>query len=218
MTRIEHWSDYRCPFCYIGDALLEKTLKSLEPLTDVELTLRSYELDPDAKRSSGLTTAELLERKYGITPDDAKARITTIDEMARRAGLHGFSFGGMKATNTFDAHRLTKYATEKGHPEIYGALMHTAFIANLDVGNHDVLTEVAVSLGLNEAEVREVLAGERYADEVRADEYMAARLGIRSVPAYVVDGEKTFTGAGCMQDIKEYIENKRKAAEKAKDR
>ena len=63
------------------------------------------------------------------------------------------------------------------------------------IADHEVLRRLAVEVGLPEAEVREVLATERFAEEVRDDERTAASLGIRGVPFFVVDRKIAASGA-----------------------
>ena len=62
------------------------------------------------------------------------------------------------------------------------------------ISDHPTLRRLALEVGLPAVPVDELLAGERYAEEVRTDEYTASRLGITAVPFFVVD--RTFGAAG----------------------
>ena len=46
--KITYWSDYACPYCYIGEARLKKVLASAPELRDVEVEMKSFQLDPTA--------------------------------------------------------------------------------------------------------------------------------------------------------------------------
>ena len=63
------------------------------------------------------------------------------------------------------------------------------------IGDPSVLARLALEVGLPEAEVRDLLAGDRYATEVRDDEGTAAALGITAVPFFVVDRAIAASGA-----------------------
>jgi predicted DsbA family dithiol-disulfide isomerase len=63
------------------------------------------------------------------------------------------------------------------------------------MSDHDALVRLAGEVGLDQAEVRAMLAGELYAAEVRDDERTATRLGIRAVPTFVVDRALGASGA-----------------------
>ena len=63
------------------------------------------------------------------------------------------------------------------------------------VSSHEVLERLAAEVGVPAEEVRDLLAGDRFADEVRADERTAAGLGIHAVPFFVVDRKLGASGA-----------------------
>jgi hypothetical protein len=59
----------------------------------------------------------------------------------------------------------------------------------------EALTPLAVEAGLDEAEVREMLAGDAYADAVAADMREARALGVSGVPFFVIDRRFGVSGA-----------------------
>jgi len=63
------------------------------------------------------------------------------------------------------------------------------------IGDRDVLARLAGEAGLDVAEVQSLLAGDRYADEVRADEATARSIGVTGVPFFVIDGRFAVSGA-----------------------
>ena len=63
------------------------------------------------------------------------------------------------------------------------------------IGDPSALERLAIEVGLPEDEVRDLLAGDRYAAEVRDDEGTAAALGITAVPFFVVDRAIAASGA-----------------------
>lgn len=118
-----------------------------------------------------------------------------VAEGAAREGLD-LRFDAAMAANTFDAHRLLHLALERGmQDDLKERLDAATFTGGLRVSDHASLVEVAVAAGLDADEVREVLASDRYADAVRADEAQAAAYAISGVPFYVVDGRYGISGA-----------------------
>ena len=190
--KIELWSDYACPFCYIGGARLKKALQQLP--AQVEIEFKSFELDPTAPREVVSSTQDRFAEKYGLTDDEARERIESISEMGRAEGLD-FKYLSTRYTNTFDALRLTKFAHVRGHDEIVEKLFDAYFTKNLELADFDVLKNIAVECGLDAAEVEKFLASDEFAAEVRADEQQATTYGIHSVPYFIINGNYAMSGA-----------------------
>ena len=200
--KIEIWSDYACPFCYIGEKRLEKALADVSNNIDIEF--KSFELDPAASREVVSDTVDRFAIKYGMSKEDAAHRIEQISMMGRREGID-FKYVSTRYTNTFDSLRLTKLAQKHGHNEIITKLFDAYFTKNLELSNHHVLKKIAAECGLDENEVDELLKGDKYADEVRNDEREAAMLGIHGVPYFVINGKYGLSGAQPVEVLKQAI-------------
>ena len=201
--KIEIWSDYACPFCYIGEKRLARALAEVGD-KNISVEFKSFELDPYADKEVTSATPERFAEKYGLSLDAAKERIEQISLMGRREGID-FRYATTRYTNTFDALRLTKFAQEKGHDEIITKLFDAYFTKNLELSDFAVLKKIAVECGLDGNEVDEVLNSERYAEEVRNDELQAAQLGIHGVPYFVVGGKYGLSGAQPVDILKQAI-------------
>ena len=201
--RIEIWSDVVCPWCFVGKRRLETALSGFDHADEVEVVYRSFELDPTAPHSRGsgggheLSTG-VIARKYGRSEDEMRQMQQQLIDLAAEEGL-AFRLFETVHTNTIDAHRLLHLALETGGPalqrELKEALLSAYFEQAQDVGDHDVLTAVAVATGLEEGRVREVLAGQEYADAVAADIAQARAYGATGVPFFVVDEKYGVSGA-----------------------
>ena len=201
---IKIWSDYACPFCYIGEKRLEKALSQIDG--EFKIEFKSFELDPTASEKVTSSTVERFAKKYGMSIDDAAQRIEQISMMGRREGID-FKYISTRYTNTFDSLRLTKFAQEKGHEEIIEKLFDAYFTKNLELADHEVLKKIAADCGLDENEVAEVLNSDKYAEEVRRDEYEAAVNGIHGVPYFVIADKYALSGAQPADVIKQAIED-----------
>jgi predicted DsbA family dithiol-disulfide isomerase len=195
--RIEIWSDIACPWCYIGKRHLEQALDRFAHRADVEIAWRAFELDPSAPRirDSSQTYAERIARKYGTQPQQAQLRIDQMVAIAAKDGLE-FRFDRIRPGNTFDAHRLLHLAHERGIQDAVKERVLRAYMTEGQaIGDPEVLLALAREAGLDDQEARDVLDGDRYAAEVRADEALARKLGISGVPFFVLDGRLGVSGA-----------------------
>lgn len=192
---VEVWSDVVCPWCCIGRAHLQAALAEFEHGGSVEVTWRSFELDPGAPRAATAPLAEQLQRKYGGTPADIEAMFAGVTARAAAVGLD-FRFDAAQSGNTVDAHRLLHLARAVGQQdELKGRLFTAYFTEGEAIGDPEALARLAKDVGLDPAEVDAVLATDRYLDEVRADEAEARALQVSGVPFFVIDRRYAVAGA-----------------------
>ncbi len=193
--RVEIWSDVVCPWCYIGKRHFEAALAAFDHADEVEVVWRSFELDPSAPDVHEGDYAGRLASKYRVPVSEAHAMIDQMTAAGQRSGLE-MRFDIARPGNTFDAHRLLHLAAERG---LQGALkerlLAATFTEGAPIGDHQALTGLAVEAGLDGAEATSVLATDRYADQVRADERATAEYGIDAVPFFVLDGAYGVPGA-----------------------
>jgi len=193
--RIEVWSDVVCPWCYIGKRHLESALESFDHKDDVEVVYRSFELDPSAPEVPVETTVESLAKKFGTDVPGARELMARADGVAASVGLE-FRHADALHARTVDAHRLLHLALDEGRqPELKEALLAAYFTRGESMGDHDVLRKVAVDAGLDPGRVDDVLAGDDYADAVRADIEQARAYGATGVPFFVVEQKYGVSGA-----------------------
>lgn len=193
--KIEVWSDFVCPFCYIGKRRLEEALQQggLDSQTEVEF--KSFELDPNTPKTSDKSMYEVLAEKYGSTIEAAKQMTAGVVEQAKTVGLD-YNFDNMKPANTLDAHRLVKWASSQGKAkEANELLLHAYFIEAKEIGKHEVLLDLIASLGLPREEAKTVLNSDEYLAEVQADITRAGQIGVRGVPFFVLNDKYAISGA-----------------------
>jgi predicted DsbA family dithiol-disulfide isomerase len=204
--QVEIWSDVVCPWCFIGKRRFEDALSRFAHANDVEVVWRSFELDPSAPFSHGVDNAARLAAKYGVSREEAEGMLERMTRVADDEGLE-FRLDIARSGRTFDAHRLLHVAAEHG---LQGELKEALLSAYQEKGQHiadpDVLTKVAVHVGLDEGEVRDVLDGDRYADDVRADEREAHEIGVQGVPFFVFDRRYAVSGAQASDVLLEVLE------------
>jgi predicted DsbA family dithiol-disulfide isomerase len=194
-VNVEIWSDIACPWCYVGKRRFEAALAAYERRDDVTVTWRAFELDPSAPPDRGVESTQHLADKYGMSRADALAAQRRLTETAAGEGLE-FRFDISRGGNTFDAHRIVALAVAHDAQDAMEERIMGAYLTEGElISDPEVLARLAAEVGLPADEVADVLAGDRYAAQVREDEATAARLGIQAVPFFVVDRRIGASGA-----------------------
>lgn len=204
--RIQYWSDYACPYCYIGETNLRHALDELG--VSYVFEMKAFELNPYAKKSAGGDIVAMFAAKYQLNLEDAQKRVDSINEMARAAGLE-FDYAKVFHTNTFDAHRLTKMAMAKGGSamadQMAERLYKAYFAEGVDVGDQEVLVKLGNEVGLDPADIRAMLEGKDYSDQVSLDERQAQMNRISSVPCFIIEDTVAVPGAMPKEQFMEVI-------------
>src|SRR5258707_14813073 len=111
--RFEVWADIICPWCGLGTHRLEAALERFAHRDEVQVTHRSFQLDPGAPPGPGEPVRDML-RKKGL--DDGQ-----IDAMTRRGedpgdgeGLRPYPVLDHPAGSTAPAHGLLAVAAGRG--------------------------------------------------------------------------------------------------------
>jgi predicted DsbA family dithiol-disulfide isomerase len=192
---VEIWSDINCPWCYVGKRRFETALANFHRADEVTVTWRSFELDPTAPVEAHGDMVERLAAKYGMTLEQAREMEATMTATAAGEGLD-YRLDLRRSANSFDGHRLIHFAAEHGRGDaMKERLMAAHFSEGQLISDHEVLARLAGDVGLDPAQAREMLASDRYADAVRADERTAGQFGISGVPTFIVDRRIGVSGA-----------------------
>nr|WP_263328619.1 DsbA family oxidoreductase [Neobacillus sp. Marseille-Q6967] len=177
----------------MGKRRLEDAIKQINH--PIEVTYRCFELDPTASRDIKENIYEVLAKKYGMSIAQSKANTERMVQMAKDVGLN-YQMDTLILTNTFDAHRLTMFAKQKGlMKEMTERILRAHFTESKHIADHETLRELAVEVGLNREEVVKMLASDEMADEVRADEQTAQQYRITGVPFFLINKKYALTGA-----------------------
>ena len=196
--KIDIWSDIACPWCYIGKRRLEaanETLGAEDGRPPVEVEYHSFELAPDVPADFEGTEVDYLVERKGISAERARQMLAHVTRIAGEAGLE-YDFDALRPTRTIDAHRLLHHAKAHGVQEaMKERLLRAHFVEGRHVGHADDLADLAADVGLDRAEVLDMLASGAYRDEVDADLRQAAEFGITGVPFFVIDGRYGVSGA-----------------------
>ncbi|HSN02140.1 MAG TPA: DsbA family oxidoreductase [Acidimicrobiales bacterium] len=190
---LELWADVVCPFCNLGRHQLADALTRFAHADEVVLVPRAFELDPSMPAVPTHSNPEMLAAKYGITLEAVAAMHARLEAQAATHAMT-WDLAATRPTNTFDAHRLVALAATQGRAEaMLDALYHAHFSDARLVSDRAVLDELAESACV--AGSGSLWTSDAFAAEVRRDEARAHELGLRGVPALVLDSAFLVSGA-----------------------
>lgn len=193
--KVEVWFDFVCPFCYLGDTKFAKALEQFEHRDEVELVFRSFQLRMASEATKGKDVHQVVAEKYQISYAQAKANNGRITEAGNEVGLN-FNFDAMKVADTELAHQIMQYAKKvKKEHALIDRYFKAVFEEGMDIGDQDTLLSLARELGLDITELNHELAGGALKAEIQKDEEAAHRLGIDTIPTFVMGGAYAISGA-----------------------
>jgi predicted DsbA family dithiol-disulfide isomerase len=192
-VKLDIMSDPICPWCYIGKTHLDTALKE-SGASPFVIEWHPFQLNPDMP-AEGMDRRAYLEAKFGGCEGAAKAYAPVV-EHAEAAGLT-INFEGMRRTpNTLDAHRLLHWAgIEKCQSAAIDALFAAYFVEARDIGDHEVLADIADAVGMDASVVLRLLASDADRAEIIARDAHSRDMGVSSVPTFIVAGKHAVPGA-----------------------
>ncbi len=192
-VKLDIMSDPICPWCYIGKAHLDRALTAA-PDHPFLIEWHPFQLNPDMP-AEGMDRRAYLEGKFGGKEAAVKAYAPVV-EHAEKAGLK-INFEGMKRTpNTLNAHRLIHWAGIEGRQTAaVSALFKAYFVDTRDIGDVEVLADIADSIEMDASMVTRLLGTDSDMQSIRDRDAHSRSMGINSVPTFVVGGKHAVPGA-----------------------
>ncbi|APG46912.1 DsbA family oxidoreductase [Phaeobacter porticola] len=193
VVKLDILSDPICPWCYIGKAHLDKALAEVSDHPFV-IEWHPFQLNPDMSRD-GMDRRAYLEGKFG-GKDGAVQAYAPVVEHANAAGLQ-INFEAMERTpNTLDAHRLIHWAGIEGKQStVVDALFNAYFVQAKDIGNAEILSDIAASAGMDRDVTLRLLSGDTDAQEIQDRDAHSRKMGVTSVPTFIVANQHAVPGA-----------------------
>lgn len=211
MVKLDIISDPICPWCYIGKTLLDRALEA-EPEHPFEIEWHPFQLNPDMPLE-GMDRRAYLEGKFGGKEQAVKV-YGQIDQHARDVGLE-LDLGAIKRTpNTLNAHRLIHWAgIEQRQSMVMSALFRAYFKEGRDIGEVEILADLADTCGMDAALVQRLLATDEDLEGILEKDAGFRKMGVNSVPTFIIAGQHAVPGAQSVEvwrsvitDIKSQIE------------
>lgn len=185
-------SDVVCPWCYLGKRKLDAAMKQVDPLT-YDVRWRPFQLDPTIP-PEGIARADYMSRKFG--PEKIAAIHARLEEAGREDAI-AFAFDKItRSPNTLDAHRLIRWAQSSGkQSEIVERLFSLYFVEGQDIGDRQLLIELARQTGLDGDLIARLFVEGVDILPVQEEISTAARMGISGVPFFIFGGKYAVSGA-----------------------
>ncbi|MES1948105.1 DSBA oxidoreductase [Salinisphaera sp. C84B14] len=193
--KIDLVSDVVCPWCAIGDARLQQALALLTDELAVEVEWHPFLLNPDVP-AEGRDILEHLSAKYGRSEAEMKASQHEITAAAHELGLNFEKALERRSWNTFATHRVLAYAKEQGCDAGFNRALFEAYFGRAqNPTDPALLATIGESLGLDGGRIREIVAGDAYAEQVEHEIGYWQSLGVSSVPSFIVAQKYLLAGA-----------------------
>lgn len=185
--------DTVCPWCYVGKKRFDRALE-MRPQTEIEVGWRPFQLNPGMP-DGGMDRRQYVNEKFG-GPDRARMVHNSISRIGLEEGIK-FNFKGIsRIPNTINSHRLSRFAAERGYQtQAIAAIFAAYFHDGRDIGEIDVLADVAAAIGLDRDEAQAYLASDRDVETILAEDELARRLGVNGVPCFIVNRRYAVSGA-----------------------
>ncbi len=204
---VDIWSDVMCPWCLVGWRSFAEGVRLAG--RDVEVTIRwmPFELNPQMP-PEGKLQAEHLAKTYNRSEDEIAAMRAELEGAAERVGFP-ISWQGQNENggeeppammwNTFDCHKLLRWALAAYGPAEQTKLKETMFAAHFqqrrNMADRDVLVAICEEAGLDGKAARKALDDEALELAVRAEEERGVSGGISAVPTFVINHKYMLQGA-----------------------
>lgn len=189
---VEVWQDTVCPWCRIGERHLKLALEQWQG-APVEVRYRAFFLDPEMPAEGRDFIATMDRKGGGQVPLES-----FFAEPRRRGEAVGLMFNFeqiQRMPNTLLSHRLVALAPDEKKEAVLEAVYAAFFEHGRDIGQLDVLLDIAAAQGLDRAALAGQLETDAGKADVLEDVREAQQLGISGVPFFVFGRRYGLSGA-----------------------
>jgi predicted DsbA family dithiol-disulfide isomerase len=187
-TRLEVFTDFVCPWCYLITPRVEKLKQNF----DLDVQWVYFPLHPDTPQEGLLLSNLFAGRNFDL--EAAHARLLSLME------AEGLQFN--QRTHTFNSRLAQELA--KAFDVVRDPLYRAYFEHGKNIGDVEVLVEIARANGVAESDARAVLTQRTFKQFVDEDWEKARRYGITGVPSFVA-GNRKVTGAHSYQVLEQLV-------------
>ncbi|MFX1498033.1 MAG: DsbA family protein [Promethearchaeota archaeon] len=192
-VKVIAYSDYICPFCYIGYHRMEQLKKEY----DLDIEWKPFEIHPETPKEGALTEDLPFPKGY------LEMAFANVRRLADQDGLT-LKFSE-KLPNSQLAHYISEFARKKGKFEEFHKLVLDAYwLEGKDIGNKSLLLDLAESVGLNKKEIESYLDTDEPLKAVQQSLRELRRYGINGVPSFLIE-DKLVIGAQSYEVFREII-------------
>ena len=186
MLNIKIFSDFACPFCYIGFSILEK-LKKEGIRFNTEWY--AYEIRPEAPLEGKESTLKFYEK-------EAQRMDKLFEMIAKLSEPYGIEFSKRYISfNTNRAHLAGEYAKIQGKYDQFSKEVFKAYFESFEnIADKKVINKIASKIGLNTDEMNEQIDSGKFDEILLRAMDVAEQYKVENVPTFIVNEEHKITG------------------------
>lgn len=195
-ARLHVFSDYICPFCYIGS----ERLLSLDGEYDLKVNWCHVEIHPEVPDDGW----ELNALGYS-----AQQWRKMAGNLSRLADEDGMSFSmPLRISKSQKALLLAEAAKRQGrniYYPLHKGIFNAYFLDGLDIGDEQVLRDIALVAGMDEEVIEDAWREQEYQERLNYNLNLARQMGIHSTPTYII-GDSVLVGVQPLERMREVID------------
>lgn len=190
---VEIFADTSCPWCFIGKRRFERALE-MRSLANVDVIYLPYQLYPQLP-SEGVQRKILMRKKFG--EDERVRRLEKRLSGIGREEQIEFNFDSISIVpNTVNSHTLIEFGKiNKPTTDLLGLIFSAYFSEGRDIGDITTLIDLGTSAGLDRDELTKFMNSESAQKTIAGHEDYSRRIGVKSVPWFVIDQKYAISGA-----------------------
>ncbi|WP_435136028.1 DsbA family oxidoreductase [Formosa sp. A9] len=197
---VEVWSDYLCPWCYIGEANLDNAIADLG--INATVVYKSFQSNPTLQ---GAFTVNEIAKQSGFSLEEARKKSKYIEDMASSANVE-LHMDSVIMVNTMDAHRFAYMAKQRGHGKAMAKrLFEASYLEAKNIADPNVLAGLGEEFGISKEETLAMLKSDQYRAEIKSEIQDGINNGLRGVPYFVINKKYSLSGAQPKEVFKETL-------------
>lgn len=190
--RVTVFSDYICPFCYIGDARLNR----LRDDYDLKVNWCFLEIHPETP-SAGMPVHRL-----GYADDQWQRMMSQLKAMAAQDDLplaeHSFTTNSRRALLLAEA---AKHCGAEVFYHLHQSLFEDFFVNDRNIGDPSILKQLGLAAGMTEEQVQQAWSMQKFEQQLQQYRMAAAELKVAATPTFFI-GNQRLDGAVPVDQLK----------------
>lgn len=190
--RVTVFSDYICPFCYIGDARLNR----LRDQYDLRINWCLLEIHPDTPE------AGMPIERLGYPADQWRRMMASLKTMADEDGLpisdHAFTTNSHKALLLAEA---AKHCGAEVFYRLHEALFRAFFVKNQNIGEPALLRTLGSAAGMRDEQMEQAFTSPTFEQQLKQYQMAARELDVAATPTFFI-GKQRLDGAVPVEQLR----------------
>ncbi|MDC1066834.1 DsbA family protein [Alphaproteobacteria bacterium] len=193
--KLEVFTDYVCPWCYLGHA----RVKNLKKAYEIDIELIHFPLHPDTP----VEGRKLLDL-FRSTQDDIDKKNQNMSALMKKEGLPFYD--RVYTFNSRLAQEIGVWAEKVDHStSIHDNFFEAYFVHGLNIGLENVILEIVDKSGLDTDEAKKIIQNRLFSDEIDQHWKKSRNYGVTGVPTYVYNNQ-SIVGAQPLENLYEFLD------------